>query len=327
MRRTDEKHVRIVLRRRKPWVVLESQGQLFKLHVGHVDQVARGMRGGIVSFSAQSRKRMLELTARVDFQHCGFVCFVTLTYPDREGPPRLGDIERDRQTFQKRIHRAYPGCSAIWRREWKARASGKFAGMVFPHYHFLCFGLPFVHHSTLNGMWKEVLRFDGYLRTEIEGVESWRKAIFYVSKYMAKVKSAPKRRARRETLRRGDAHTARHRAGAEPVGGASCSLVNVTYLTASEKEKDCRIGRSWGVFNRACLPLAERELMCAKLGEWLDDAKDFARECWAGIERIQGYGHTLFLDNAHEHYRHICALQEDDPNQFNEDGEYDPVPF
>jgi hypothetical protein len=175
-------------------VTLYAQGQLFKIHlpVEPLRNRGGGIRSNISTFSAQSRKRMMEKLARIDFENAGFIAFVTLTYPDRNGSPAPEETDRDRDTFQKRINRRFPKASAIWRREWESRESGKFTGVLYPHYHYLFFNLPFVHHSNINLWWREVINYDGdYLRTEIKGIENWRHALYYVSKYMTKLDVLP----------------------------------------------------------------------------------------------------------------------------------------
>lgn len=86
--------------------VVEAQGHLFKLSLKGFPRRRRlARRGRVCEFSRHSRKRMLDLQARLDIERAGFVAFVTLTYPDREGPPSAGNCERDRRAFLKRMRR------------------------------------------------------------------------------------------------------------------------------------------------------------------------------------------------------------------------------
>jgi len=317
-----------------------------------------GRRGKIFYFSPQSRKRMLETTARLDWGKAGFVCFVTLGYPDRNGPPSFAEIERDRQVFFKRINRIHPGSAAIWRREYEPRKSGKFIGVPFPHYHMLFFGLPFLRYDVLNTMWCEVIAYEEYVRTEIKGVRSWKQALYYVSKYMAKPEFGP-------PLGAGDV---RRQADAPPEGEGR-SLVYVTYLTALEELKKARadksivgeeweaikakyrdaahryrlerlkkgrrpqlertqeieesgkpevseapsIGRSWGIFNRDKLPWAKRKVWRCRAGVWLEVAKHWARQKWAGIDESDNTGFTLFLEDAYKAFEELCSLRKPQP--------------
>jgi hypothetical protein len=168
-------------------VLIEAQGNLLKLSLKTTGQISGGgARGSITSFSRRSRKNMLETMARLDEEKLGFVSFVTLTYPDNCQPPTFEESTDNRKAFLKRLQRRFPEASGIWRREWEDRKSGKHAGVFYPHFHLLFFNLPFVHYEELNRHWCEVLKYDGYLRTEIKAVENWRQAFYYVAKYMAK---------------------------------------------------------------------------------------------------------------------------------------------
>ncbi len=320
-----------------PRVTVIAQGHLVKLGIGHkAFKGGGGSRGEIDAFSADSRKRMLETLARVDSARAGFICFLTLTYPDRTGPPCLSEIERDRQSFLKRLNRRFPDSSAIWRREWETRLSGEFVGVPFPHYHFLFFNLPFLHYAEVNAIWKQVLGFEGYLRTEIRAVKSWRQALYYVSKYMAKVpgKKTAAGNTEEDPERRGTDQPDRTRGVLGPGSEerASRSLVYSAYLTAEEEgpeRKDGKnggqVGRFWGIFNRAKFPRASPQMVRLPAGPWLDDAKAMAREEWAGVNNRPGYGFTLFVDDSGDWLNAICALQADE-SEFNEDGEYEAVP-
>lgn len=301
-------------------VLLEAQGHVFKVKVqsAEYDRIGGGDRRKIQRFSRQSRKRMLEKLARIDWEQAGFVCFITLTYPDRSGPPSADETERDRRTFLKRIRRRHPAASAIWRREWESRKSGDFQGLRFPHYHFLFFGLPFLHHEKLNGMWCGVLDYPGYVRTQIKGLKSWRQGIYYVSKYMAKrtdlVRIEPLTEDRgRETergsgSRRASPEATRGRAAAAAAGAQPCSLVNVTYLTAGSEES---IGRCWGVFNRKHLPLAEKRVEKVDFGSWVKILKDRAREKWDGVDDRPVSGFTLFVEDSTDWMERAERLEEE----------------
>ncbi len=279
-----------------------AQGRILKVKVprsGLVDPVV-GIRGAISQFSAQSRKRMLDLLARIDLENAGFVCFLTLTYPGRNGPPSHDETERDRRTFLKRMDRRFPESSAIWRREIEPRKTGEFTGVEFPHYHLMFFGLPFFEHEELNELWAAVLNYDGYVRTEIKGLKSWKQAMYYLSKYMAKTQQR------------------------QPGSGGEAdrrSLVNVTYMTGEEKENGEeeknkkndppeRIGRSWGVFHRKLLPMAEEHIASVPDGEWLWDAKDAAALIWPGVNNYEGCGFTLYtdyLEQSAQWFHEICT--------------------
>ena len=102
-----------------PKVTVTAQGNLLKLSVGVKSQIfGVAPRGRVSEFSHQSRKRMLETLARVDFRRAGFVSFITLTYPDGDGPPTAQRTSRDRNSFCKRLNRRFIDASST------PRASG-----------------------------------------------------------------------------------------------------------------------------------------------------------------------------------------------------------
>lgn len=308
-------------------VTVEVQGHLLKLRIKQPgSKRAGGLRGTVTQFSRSSRKNMLETMARVDEKRAGFISFVTLTYPDRDGPPSAAQTERDRQTVLKRLKRAHPEASAIWRREWEIRKTGDFAGMYFPHYHLLFFNLPYVHHSVIREIWAQVIGHEGYLRTEIKGLKNWRHGFYYLCKYMAKVPlqivSPP------VPAGAGKAPAAEGVPATAGTGGeAACSLVYVSNLTEHKKPATQSIGRSWGLFNRSKIPFGERKTLLLHSGPWIVEAKNMARQVWSGVNDDPLCGFTLFIDDARNWLHDLGALGEDNPNQFNEDGEYDPIPF
>jgi hypothetical protein len=209
-----------LLKRNQCRAYVEAQGQYFKLSFSGRPIKGGGLRGEITEFSASSRKRMLELLARLEFDHSSFKAFLTLTYPDREGPPQPKVAKRDRESFQKRLKRRFPAASAIWRREWEPRKSGDFKGVLYPHYHLIFFGLPFVEYSEINTMWQEIIKYPEYVRTEIKGIGNWLQAMYYVSKYMAKV---PREKAEAAS----EPNPAAPEAGAVDGGEAACSQCRI----------------------------------------------------------------------------------------------------
>ena len=87
------------------------------------------------------------------------------------------------------------------------------------------------------------------------------------------------------------------------------------------------MGRSWGIFNRKHLPLAKPSVAILQPGEWIYNAKEMARQHWAGVDCYGAGGFTLFVDFPEEWLEWFRLVAEQDPDSFNEDGEYDPVPF
>lgn len=293
-----------------PKIGIEVQGHFLKVKVPQKKKAPpRGMRGVISDFSRASRKRMIELIARIDEKLAGFICFVTLTYPDRSGPPSALQTARDLRAFLKRLGRMHPGASAIWRREWERRKSGVHVDEVFPHFHIIFFNLPFVHRTDINEFWSDVIGHDEYVRTEIRGLQNWKHAFRYVAKYMTKIP-------------RGDFRVAFPSGGGEapdregpptPDGtrdSASGSLVYISYpsehMTNAQQQKT---GRSWGKFNESKLPLgALSQLELNRF--WLIKLKERAKQDWRAVNDDPELGFTLFVEDMSEWNKLIAHMQE-----------------
>jgi len=137
------------------------------------------VRGIVACFSKRSRKRMLELVARLDDKsyYDNPVRFITLTYPWLMTDGKRA--KRDLQTFVKRLRRIAPEMSGIWRMELQKRGS--------IHFHVMAWGLPFVDNLTVRQWWSEVIGFVGYpLNTDIRRLKSVKQMFYYVAKYMGK---------------------------------------------------------------------------------------------------------------------------------------------
>jgi hypothetical protein len=119
---------------------------------------------------------------------------VTLTYPDHfPGDPR--NWKRHLDTFGKRLKRAFPKSSYVWRLHTAERKSGDNAGEVAPHYHLLIWG---VGYADLRGFvpvaWYETVGSGDpkHLRagTRVEMPHSFRGVMRYVSNELAKLEQA-----------------------------------------------------------------------------------------------------------------------------------------
>ena len=96
-------------------------------------------RGEINHFSDASRRRMIDLLAKVDFTHIPF--WVDLTYPDLF--PEDSELWKPHlEAFLNRIKRRWPESCVIWKLEFKERLSGVNKGKLAPHFHLLVFGVP-----------------------------------------------------------------------------------------------------------------------------------------------------------------------------------------
>ena len=98
-----------------------------------------GPRGEIVEFTPASRRRMLELLAKVE--QAAVPLAFTLTYPDNF-PLYREDYKGHLEAFCDRVQRRWPTAAIIWKLEFQARKSGTNKGKIAPHYHLLVFGVP-----------------------------------------------------------------------------------------------------------------------------------------------------------------------------------------
>ena len=265
---------------------VEGQGHLVGMACRGGEQIGGGKRGEVGGFSAASRRRLLQTMARLAPEQAEYpLSLITLTYgavfPDAEG------AKRHLFTFWKRVRRWAEGVGGVWRLEFQARGA--------PHFHLIFYG-PYVPKELIQGWWGAVI---GQHRpfTRVEAVRSWKRAIAYAAKYLAKVEQAEEKRA-----------VARPPAGGEGGDGAPPSgLDYVTYLTASKK-----IGRVWGVLDRRNLPWGERSEFTLDGGKWMYRWKRAARRKWGGVNAYRRCGATLFVENPvpWTRYARLCKAEE-----------------
>lgn len=159
-----------------------AQGSLLTVsEIGFKDGLGGDMkkvkRGKIRGFSAKSRKRALELAAKVRTKKR--LVFITLTYIDAPTPKRA---KQDLHNFLQHVYRHAPKAGVMWRMEYQKR------GAV--HFHFLCFNMPFWRKENLSKTWARITGDPREPRTRIEAVRSRKHAMAYVSKYIAKADSS-----------------------------------------------------------------------------------------------------------------------------------------
>jgi hypothetical protein len=137
-------------------------------------------RGKIGGFSAKSRGRLMSVCAQLNRN--AVALFLTLTWPGVWNPdPETWKTCLD--TFLKRLVRAHPECSGIWKLEPQERGA--------PHYHLLLFGVDFIPHLILAQWWYEIVGSgdERHLQAgiRIEAVRSREGVMHYASKlYMGK---------------------------------------------------------------------------------------------------------------------------------------------
>lgn len=158
-------------------------GQLVKVSLKRsLVQTGGGKRGEVRGFSDASRKRLIEKMLTLDIGAMGMPLFVTLTYP--KNYPTVERSKRDFKVWLARLRRFVGvGASALWRLELQRRGA--------PHYHLLLWGVDSLSFSWVAKSWYDVCGTgdEKHLAagTRVERIRTRNGAIFYVSKYCAKV--------------------------------------------------------------------------------------------------------------------------------------------
>ncbi len=154
-------------------------GSVAKLQgVGGGGGGGRGIRGAAM-FSNDSRRRCLQVLGSVDKRGSAPPLFVGLTYPAVwPDDPAVWNDHLD--SFYKRLCRKYPwaNIAVIWRKEPQERGA--------PHFHLFVFGLNYLPYQWVGENWAEISNGNARSCSRVERVRSWRGAMFYASKYLAK---------------------------------------------------------------------------------------------------------------------------------------------
>jgi len=151
-----------------------------------------GKRGKVSNFTKNSRKRLLQKMACFRNMDAGY--FATFTYPGHF-TYSSEDCKSHLALFRKRLLYLLPDARVIWRMEVKKRLSGESFDEPVPHFHLLIFGLPYGHESeyqaTFARWWNDIANnqrhINANLRCDVSQIRSRKQAIFYASKYAAKI--------------------------------------------------------------------------------------------------------------------------------------------
>ena len=247
-------------------VCVEGSGSVVRVKTqGNVKQ-GGGLRGKIGNrFSQASRRRMLEGFGRRDkrnFQHC-LMGTVTQARPLVDG----GQFDRYMEEFHRRIERKYGETVMDWKKEWQERC--------VLHAHMIFSGPKWIDMDWFQAQWGAIVG-EWVPFTRIERARSWKGAMAYCAKYMAKVDESW---ASTADLGRGAASAAACPA-AGPVG-----LSDVSY---SRK-------RVWGIKGRKHIIEA---VVVRSRGETtpeaLAQARSAARRIWPHVGRLGGW--MLYVD-------------------------------
>lgn len=148
-------------------------------------------RGVIKEFSRNARRRLLSETHAIDWQKVGRSSLITVGYPDDYVHDDKNKRNKERYLFIRYLEK-HTGkhLSGYWRVERVPRKSGKRIGEVWPHLHFLIFTIPFVKKELIREWWTKAIGATGYVDVDIREAKTKKKAMTYVSKYIAKASDA-----------------------------------------------------------------------------------------------------------------------------------------
>ncbi len=220
-------------------------------------------RGQIHCFSRASRRRMMQLLAKVRLDEA-LPLFGTTTYPDIF-PDEAEKFKRDLQTLIERLKRRFPGVGLIWRLEFKERKSGVNAGKIAPHFHWLLWNVPRMFDfkpepgkwakisKGRDGQWRETVKFyDGdKTATVVNPVSGQDRFTEWLSRNWYDVA--------------GTGDLKHYNAGTNVKVLTSRREVFFyvsKYMGKVEEEEGCACpGRFWGVVNPKNIPLGERKVI------------------------------------------------------------------
>lgn len=158
-------------------ILIEKQGSVVRMvntAPSNTTPPKPSKRGNVSEFSRKSRRRLIDLFARLDTaQHRK--TFVTLTFAFPV-PPTWAKNSLKR--FLARLHYHYPQVSGVWKYEPQKRGA--------PHFHLMLLDLPYVEQALLQDVWTECT---GEKRSiaHITLIRSHKGVMSYVSKYIAKL--------------------------------------------------------------------------------------------------------------------------------------------
>ena len=161
-------------------ILIEKQGSVVRMiNTAPSSQAPAkpSKRGNVTSFSRKSRRRMIDLMARLDLKGKRVV-FLTLTFHYTHSASKTKAAFK---RFLAYLAYHYPQTSGVWRVEFQKRST--------PHYHLILIDLPFWKHSELRATWMKCTGEDKS-GARIEWIHSERMCMFYVSKYCAKTYEA-----------------------------------------------------------------------------------------------------------------------------------------
>lgn len=305
------------------------------------------VRGVCKGFSFGSRRRMLDrlnqLSVSADHPE-----FVSLTLPDECFNESVTEFAKVAKAYLdvllKRLKRVCPSACGFWRIEWKARKSGLYEGKLFPHFHLLVWGLPQRTIGEKLEAYVPVVEtqqsFAGLCSTILQTKE-WKSSVSgekFSTRYFRHLSRVEDGQHILEKF--GREHTFMsffdwvslawyHVVGTGNTDHflAGCSVEHIEtwggvlyycakYISKADSENfmaDIATGRSWGIFNRECMPWAK--LIQVDLSDDVGNrVRRIARrylEHRLGKRVQRHYGVTLYCDTAQ--FKPLFARPPDTP--------------
>lgn len=151
-------------------------------------------RGDISSFSSASRRRLIKKMLRLERSRLSDGMFLTLTYHE-QWPEDRAALKRQLNAFLQACRRRWPGLHYLWRVELQKRGA--------PHFHLILWrsrGETWEHTDDIYrwavDTWQRVsgCTTEAHARhgVDLQELTSWREALAYTSKYVAKMDSGEK---------------------------------------------------------------------------------------------------------------------------------------
>lgn len=212
------------------------------LHATLRDLFNAPKRRAIAEFSRKSRLRLLKLVSRLEKTASGL--FLTFTY--RANMQDHTEAKKHLDLLLRWLKYNYPGGAFLWRMEYQKR------GAI--HFHVIAFNVNRVDLKQLTSYWQDLTGDDSY--PDVETMHNRRKALYYVSKYVAKPEEN------------------------------SAGFINEPY-----SEKTVFFGRFWGCVNRKLLPFAARSFLYLRGdAKIFHDMRRYARKHYPRLSRrLQGF--------------------------------------
>lgn len=227
-------------------------------------RVGGGRRGKVTSFSAGSRRRMLQWLSIVDWPSMVAAApayFVTLTTPPEywSGP---GRVRAPLARFRRRFERRFPSSgdsavSVVWKME-----RGESRGML--HFHLLVLGVPHLSERWVRNAWRDSLRHDAPVIADVQSCADPERVGKYLAKYVGKptpaILGAPVVSPRGVE---GDSEGTPQGEGAGECDSPCLSHISGRTLSDSDLH-----GRWWGVWNKDSVIYAPLTLIGEDSSKW-----------------------------------------------------------